>query len=329
MRQSLGARAVQYALVLAATLLINFMLPRIAPGSPLQLLAGSEIGHLTADEIAAITEAYGLDDSLWEQFFTYLGNLARGDFGFSYRLGEPVISVLWERIPWTLLLAGTGLVIATILGVVLGSYAALRRNRLPDATITGSAAMIQSIPTFFTGLLFLAVFGAQLGWFPTFGAHDMIPPEGLWERVTDLIDHLIMPATVLVMATYPATLLTTRYAMVDLVEEGFIGTAYSKGLGESTILFRHGLRNAILPVLTVFALQLGYLISGTVVIETVFSYPGVGHLMFEAVLGRDYPVLQAGFLLITVSVIAANLLADISYQFLDPRVRYDAARSTH
>ena len=328
-RSSLGARTAQYGLVFFAAIVINFMLPRLAPGNPLRLLAGAEIAGLTSEQLAELTEAYGLNDSLWQQFFTYVGNILRGDFGFSYRTSQPVAEVLWERIPWTILLAGSGLIIATVIGVVFGSYAALRRNKLQDVVITGAAAVMQSIPAFFTGLLFLAVFGGQLGWFPTFGARGMIPPDQLWDRIVDIGMHLVMPLTVLVLATFPAVLLTTRYAMADLVEDGFISTAYNKGLGERVILFRHGLRNAILPVLTVFALQLGYLISGTVVIETVFSYPGVGLLMFDAVLGRDYPVLTGGFLLITISVILANLLADIAYQYLDPRVRYESVRSNH
>ncbi len=325
MTQAYARRFGQYALLLLVALSINFALPRLAPGGPLQAIAGESVGTLTTEERAALLKAYGLDQPLPVQFVAYLGDIASGDLGYSFHAARPVGDMIASRLPWTLLLAGSALIISAILGVLLGVVAASRRGTMTDIGLTSLFGFLQSLPSFWIGMVFIAIFATRLGWLPTFGATSIIPQVGVVATIVDLAVHLVMPLTVLVLAGIPSMYLTTRYAMLGTLQEDFIDTAFSKGLKGRVILLRHALRNAILPVLTVFALHVGFVVSGTTIIETVFSYPGVGRMMYEAVLARDYPVLQAGFLMITLSVIAANLLADLLYPVLDPRAWRPAA----
>ncbi|HEU0235164.1 MAG TPA: ABC transporter permease [Candidatus Limnocylindrales bacterium] len=321
MTRILARRLIQYGLLLFFALVINFMLPRLAPGGPLQTIAGADVGLLTPDELAQLRRDYGLDRPLYEQFGDYVGQTVSGDLGYSYRQGRPVSEILFARIPWTLLLAGSGLLIATLIGILFGAYAAYHRGSRRDVSLTGAFVFLQSLPAFWIGMVFIAIFATRLRLLPTFGAQSIVPPEAFVDQLFDIAIHLVMPLTVLVLASIPHIFLTTRYAMLGVLQEDFIDTAYAKGLRRGVIVLRHALRNALLPVLTVFALHLGAVVSGATVIETVFSYPGVGRLMYESVVARDYPVLQAGFLVITLSIVAANLLADLLYPVLDPRVR--------
>ena len=306
--------------MLAVTLSLNFFLPRWMPGSPLAYLAGQDIGIMTPQDRERVMRQAGLDRPLAEQYLIYLGNLARGDLGFSFKQNKPVSLVLVERLPWTLLLTGTALVLATLAGVVFGAVAGWRRGRRADLGALGVFIFLESVPGFWLGMILVAVFGVQLGLLPTFGARDVVARlEGL-DYWLDVGQHLILPATTLILITVSATFLTMRYSMLGVLGEEYITVARAKGLAGGQVLFRHAVRNALLPVATVFLLNLGYAVAGATVIETVFSYPGVGRLMYEAALARDYPMLQGGFLIITVSVIVANLLADLLYPLLDPRV---------
>jgi len=320
-KRILARRLIQYGLLLFFALAINFMVPRLAPGGPLQTIAGADVGLLEPSELAQLLRDYGLDKPLYEQFADYLVQTASGDLGYSYRQGRPVSDILFARIPWTLLLAGSGLVIATIIGILLGAYAALHRGSRRDVSLTGAFVVLQSLPAFWIGMVFIAIFATRLQILPTFGGQSIVASEGTIEQILDIAVHLVMPLTVLVLVSIPHIFLTTRYSMLGVLQEDFIDTAYAKGLRRGVILLRHALRNALLPVLTVFALHLGGVVSGATVIETVFSYPGVGRLIYESVIARDFPVLQAGFFVITLSIVAANLMADLLYPILDPRVR--------
>lgn len=324
MASFLGGKLAQYALVLLVTLTLNFFLPRWMPGSPLAYLAGQDIGTMTPQDRERVMSQAGLDRPLPEQYLIYLGGLIRGDLGFSFKQNKPVGAVLVERLPWTLLLTGTALVVATLAGVVFGAIAGWRRGRRADLGALGLFVFLESVPGFWLAMILVAVFGVQLGLLPTFGARDVVARlEGTayWLNVGK---HLILPATTLVLITVSATFLTMRYSMLSVLGEEYITVARAKGLSDRQVLFRHAVRNALLPVATVFLLNLGYAVAGATVIETVFSYPGVGRLMYEAALARDYPMLQGGFLIITLSVIVANLLADLVYPLLDPRVTHGA-----
>lgn len=320
MTRFIAGKLAQYALVLFVTVTLNFLLPRAMPGSPLGYLAGEEVGTLTAQERERLLRDVGLDRPLYEQYLTYIGDIARGDLGYSYQRQRAIGEVLAERIPWTLLLTGVALLISTTLGVVFGAVAGWRRGRRTDLASLAVFIFLESLPGFWLAMILIAVFSVGLGLFPTFGARDLyggLTGAAYW---LDVGRHLVLPVTTLTLITVSATFLTMRASMLSVLGSEFITVARGKGLAEGAVLFRHAVRNAILPVATVFLLNLGQAVGGATLIETVFSYPGVGRLMYEAVLARDYPMLQGGFLVITVSVLVGNMIADLIYPLLDPRV---------
>ncbi|MBK8135564.1 MAG: ABC transporter permease [Chloroflexi bacterium] len=316
-----STKIVQYVGVLFVALTLNFLLPRLMPGNPLELLAGAEVGMMSPAERQQVIEAVGLDRPLHLQFVKYIGDVLTGNFGYSYRQNRPIIDMIAERLPWTLFLATSSLILSAIIGIVLGALAALRRGRLFDILMYNSMIVIDSLPSFWIGMLGIAIFAVRLGLLPSQGA--VTPASGYQgiEYFRDVLEHAILPIATLSIVSTPRIFLMMRYTMIGVIGEDFIRTARSKGLTERAILSRHIIPNALIPVVTVLALRFGFAFGGTVVIETVFSYPGLGRLIFEAVRGRDYPVMQAGFLLITIAVLASNLFADWLYPKLDPRVR--------
>lgn len=317
----LVAKAAQYALVLWAALTVNFLLPRAMPGSPLPYLVGEEVGTLAPERLAEVRARYGLDRSLPVQYLDYLGDVVRGDWGRSFQLGQPVAAAIAERLPWTLLLVGTSLLVSTLFGVVAGALAAWRRGGRFDAASLTGAIVVDAMPTFWIGMLLIAVFAVRLGWFPTFGATTPAGPQGGAAWLLDVLRHLVLPATTLTLASLSGTYLVMRSAMQDVLGEDYVRSARAKGVPEHRVLMGHAVRNALLPVSTLLFLNLGLLVGGSTIVETVFSYPGVGTLLYEAVLARDYPVLQGAFFVLTLSVVAANVLADALYPWIDPRVR--------
>lgn len=316
-----AGRALQYVIVFLVAVTLNFLLPRLMPGNPLALIAGVDVGLLTPDQRAEIIANSGLDQPLIAQYFAYWGDLIRLDFGFSYRQSRPIVDMILERLPWTLLLTGASLAVSALIGIVLGAISAWRRGRPSDVSLLSFMIALESLPSFWLGMLLVSVFAVQLGWFPSFGA---VTPAGRLEgfdAVLDVARHAVLPVVTLSVLSIPGVYLTMRYSTLSVLGEDFIRTARAKGASEARVLFRHVARNALAPVVTVLALRLGYAFGGTVVIETVFSYPGLGRLVFESVSGRDYPVMQATFLIFTVAVLLANLLADLAYPLLDPRTR--------
>lgn len=315
------AKVGQYALVLLVALTLNFLLPRFMPGDPLQYIVGEDIGRLTPEERQRIRVEQGLDRPLPEQFARYVSDLARGDLGWSIGRKAPIGDVLKDRIPPTLLLTGAALLLSTLIGVALGAAAAWGRGSRSDLGIMSVFIFLESLPAFWVGMLLIAVFSVQLRVLPIFGLESpYVRYEGI-ERVKDIAIHLVLPLATLTIVSISAMFLTARYSMLAVLGEEYITVARAKGLRERAVLFRHALRNALLPIATLVMLRVGFIVSGAVVVETVFSYPGVGRMLFEAVLSRDYPLLQAGFILATFTVVAANVLVDLMYPFLDPRVR--------
>jgi peptide/nickel transport system permease protein len=314
-------RFAQYVLVMLVAVAVNFFLPRAMPGSPLQFLAGEDVALLSPEARAELLERSGLNRPLPLQFVQYVGQVARGDLGHSYQANRPVVAMIWERLPWTLLLTGTALVVSSLLGVIIGALAAWRRGGwLDHASLTGAIVM-DSVPSFWLGMVLVALFAVQWPIFPIFGAQTSWARLEGFAWLSDVARHLVLPATTLTVVSLSGIFLVMRYSMLSVLGEDYIRTARSKGLSDNRVLYRHAVRTATLPVFTVFMLNLGALVGGATVIETVFAYPGLGRLLFEAASNRDYPLLQGTFLLITVSVLAANLFADLIYPFLDPRVR--------
>ena len=316
----------QYLIVLWVAVTLNFALPRLMPGNPLALLAGEEVGMLTASQRTQLMANVGLDQPLPTQYVRYLQNLVRGDLGYSFQKNKPITTILADRLPWTLLLTMTSLLISTLIGVTLGATAAWQRGGRGDVGLLGFFVFLESLPSFWVGMLLVAVFAVQFPIFPTFGAMTPWSSFQGWELAEDIVRHLVLPLTTLTIVNVSGTFIVSRYSMLAVLGEDYIMVARSKGLRERLILFRHALRNALLPIATVFTLNLAFAFGGATVVETVFSYPGVGRLVYEAVLNRDYPVLQAAFLMITIMVVIANILADAVYPFLDPRVRHAATR---
>ncbi len=310
---------IQYGLVIFAALTLNFMLPRLAPGDPVDYLVPPATGHISAELRQEILERFDLDGSYWRQFGSYLANLAQGNLGISTRDGRSVTEVLGQRLGWSLLLMGTAVVISTALGVVLGFAAGWRRGSRRDIGLLSGVLTIDALPAFFVGLMLMLIFSVQFGWFPVYGAASPEQLSGLaW--IADVGRRLVLPATTLTFVGLGSVFVVARSAMISELGQDYVYMARAKGLSERRVR-AHAARNALIPVSTVALLGFSTLVGAATVVETVFSYPGLGSLAFAAVQARDYPVLQAVFLLLALIAIGASLVADLVYPLLDPRVR--------
>ena len=316
----LGRKLAILALTLLAVATFNFILFRVLPGNPIQLQARA--GNLSPDAIARLREIYGLDQPLLSQFFIYLRDVFTGQFGMSITYQRPVIDVLAERMFNTLILLAAATVLVVVLGIGLGIVAAARHGSRVDSSTVVGALILWSLPTFWTGLILIFVFGVFLHVLPVAGTSTPgLSSTSPLASVADLIRHLILPTITLALVDIGQFVLITRSSLVDVLTEDYILTAKAKGLSRRLVVWRHGVRNALLPVVTTTALYVGLTIGGAIQVETVFSWPGMGRLMYDAVLRRDYPILEASFFIFAVVVIAANLVSDLLYQILDPRVR--------
>ncbi|MEX2291138.1 MAG: ABC transporter permease [Mycobacteriales bacterium] len=316
---TVASRVGQYALVLWAAATLNFALPRLAPGDPVVYVYGGDAQALSEPQLQQLRVSFGLDRSLPEQYAGFWAGLLRGDLGLSVQDSRPVLDVLAERLPWTLVLVGTATALAFLFGSLLGVWAAWRRGTKRDAGTVSGVLALDAMPGFWIGMILIAVFAVQLGWFPSYGA-VALGGQGLpW--LGEVLLRLALPVATLVLAGMGGFFLLARAAMVVVLDEPYLRLARAKGLTERRVALVHGLRTALLPVFTNLSLAAGGLLSGAVVVETVFAYPGLGSLIFEAVTVRDYPLLQGAFLLATVGIVGANLLADAVYPLLDPRLR--------
>lgn len=315
-------KPLKYLVTLFLAITINFFLPRAMPGDPLALIAGNAVRQMNAEQTAALRASLGLDQPLPQQFLAYLGQLARGDLGQSYRYsgGRTVGEVLLERFAWTFFLVATSLAIAVVAGCFLGAWSAWRHGNAADLGLVSGFFMLRSIPPFWLAMILIPIFAVGLGWFPVGDSYSFPRPEG-WQRLTDVARHAILPVTVLTLAYIPTAFAIMRSSMLSETNADYVRTARAKGASERRALYGHAFRNALLPVITLIALDFGQLLGGVVLIETVFNYRGLGNMMFEAVKSRDYPLLQGGFLLFTIGVLSINLLTDLIYPRLDPRVR--------
>lgn len=320
-------RPIKYGTTLFLAICLNFFLPRMMPGDPLALVAGNAVRQMGADKIAQLRSAYGLDEPLVRQFLLYLSQLARGDLGQSYRYsgGRSVLEVLGEHFAWTLLLVLISLTLAVLIGCSLGAWSAWRHGSKSDLSLVTLFFALRSVPSFWLAMLLIPVFAVGLGWLPVGDSYSFPRPQG-WSGVVDVARHAILPVTVLTLAYLPSAFAIMRTSMLGEIGADYIRTARAKGVPERLVLYRHAMRNALLPVVTLIAIDLGQLLGGVVLIETVFNYRGLGSMMFEAVKSRDYPLLQGGFLLFTIVILTINLVVDVAYERLDPRVRGNRTR---
>lgn len=308
------------ALTLVAVATFNFILFRVLPGNPIQLQARA--GNLSPEAIQRLREIYGLDQPLISQYFIYLRDVFTGQFGMSITYQRPVVDIIAERMLNTLILLSAATVLVIVLGIGLGIVAAARRGSRIDSSVVVGALVFWSLPTFWTGLILIFIFGAFLNVLPVSGTStpgvDFTSPIA---SLTDLARHLVLPTITLALVDIGQFVVITRSSLVDVLTEDYILTAKAKGLSRRQVVWRHGVRNALLPVVTTTALYVGLTIGGAIQVETVFSWPGMGALMYDAVLRRDYPILEATFFIFALVVIAANFVSDLLYQVLDPRVR--------
>jgi len=314
---------ITYLIAFLFILALNFFLPRMMPGDPLMAIYGNEaLIAMTPELKAHLIERLALDQPLWRQFGAYLLALVQGDVGYSYYYKAPVSSIVLGRLPWTLLLVGTALIISTLSGIVLGIESGWRRGSRRDKSLLTGLMTISGFPDFFLGMLLLIGFGVTLGIFPLSGA--ITPYSGLSGAalVLDVLHHLFLPLTALTLCHIGASYLLTRNTMLIVLKNPYILTARAKGITDQAVRYQHAGRNALLPVITQTGIQLGRMISGVIFIEIVFAYPGLGYLTYEALLARDYPVIQGVLLVVAVFVLIANFLVDLSYSRLDPRIRY-------
>ncbi len=319
-------RTVGLIVTLWAAITLNFVLPRLVPGSPADAAMAKFAGQgpISPDQRKAIQETLGLPHgSLWSQYVSYLGDIAHARFGISYTyFPESVGQVIGDALPWTLLLVGLVTVIAFAVGTLLGVLAAWRRGRTLDAIATVGSSFTSAFPYFWTALLLLYVAGFELGWFPIKGGYGGDETPNLsFGFVSDAIYHSVLPAVTVFITGLGGWVLSMRNNMINTLGEDYVTFAEANGLRGRTVALRYAARNALLPNMTLFGLALGTMVGGSILVEVVYGYPGVGYLLGTAVSNHDYPLMQALFLIITVCVLLANFLVDLLYTTLDPRVR--------
>jgi peptide/nickel transport system permease protein len=312
-------RLLKAAFVVLGVVILNFLLIHMAPGDPASVLAG-EAGAGDAKYIAQLRAQFGLDQPLYQQLWTYLRGAVTGDLGFSYRNQLPVMTLILDRLPATLLLTGCAFVFSLVLGILLGVVAAYRRGSVTDSVVMTGALVFYATPLFWVALMAVLVFSLHLDWLPPFDMETIGAGYTGWARALDIGHHLILPTVTLGLFFTAIYTRLTRASMLEVMSLDFVKTARAKGVPQAQIIRRHVLRNAILPVFTFASMQAGQLVGGAVLTETVFAWPGIGRLMFDALLQRDYPVLLGVFLVTAAVVVFVNLISDLLYRFVDPRI---------
>ena len=302
-------------LLIVITLLV-FTLIQVAPGDPLAYMFSEEMGQEYEQALRDIyVKKWGLDKPMWQQYLIWLSNVIRGDLGYSYMTGRPVADLVLGRVPRTLELAFSSLMLSLILAIPLGVISAVKQNSVVDRSITSFSVIANSMPTFWVGIILIVIFAVQLGWVPTSGA-------GLGKGFIAHLRSLILPTVVLGLSRMGMVTRLVRNSLLEVLSEDYILTARSKGLKEYIVLYKHALRNALLPVVTLIGLSLAFLMSGSVMVETVFSWPGMGKFFVLQANRRDYTTLMGVNLMISLTIISAMLITDITYALLDPRIKY-------
>ncbi len=320
--------------VLIGISIITFVMIRLIPGDPARIMAGE---RATEEQVQRVREMWGLDKPLHEQYIIYMKNLARGNLGRSLKRNEAVTQELRWALPTTIELAFAAMFVAILIGIPAGIIAAYKQNSWWDLLVMVGSMVGISMPVFWLGLLLIYVFALKLGWMPPSGRLSVgikITPitgmytvdaliTGNWRGFLDALKHLIMPAVA--VGTIPMAVIArmTRSSLLEVLRQDYIRTARAKGLAERAVIFRHALKNAFLPVVTIIGLQLGTLLVGAILTETIFALPGMGRLIVDRILSRDYPVVQGAVLVFAATFVFINLIVDISYAYLDPRIRYD------
>lgn len=298
----------------------NFFLFRVMPGDPVRILIRNP--RISAAALERITEQFGLNQPKIVQFGYYLRDLLMGDLGHSFVYRKPVLDVIMEKLPPTLILTGTATILSIVIGVVLGVIFAWKRGSRLDVIGLSLSLVLYSMPSFWVGILMVMLFAVYLGIFPICGMS--VPGTyftTFWGQLGDLLRHMFLPTITFAFILIGEYVLIMRNSLLEVMSEDYMLTARAKGVSNRNLLRRHALPNAMLPMVTLIAMNLGFIVGGAIQIETVFSWPGLGRLMYTALMGRDYPLLQGIFLFVTICVVGANFCADLFYRYLDPRVK--------
>jgi peptide/nickel transport system permease protein len=316
----LGKRIFTSLLLVFLLVTAVFFIVRLAPGDPLDLMVGENI---RAEDREAMSHRFGLDRSLAEQYVRWLGNMARGDIGVSLARHQPVAEIISETLPVTLLLTISAYALHLLLAITAALVMSTRRGGLADGLLQGTGLLFFSVPSFWLGLMMILLFSGLLGWLPSGGMHA---PDAAfmdpWARFADLLRHMVLPVLTLALSMFMGTARYLRTALDEVLDQDYIIAARARGVGHRTLLFRHALPNALLPLVTLLGLHLPFLLGGAVVIEVVFGWPGMGSVTVDAIGDRDYPVIMITTLVAGLAVVVGSLLADILYMRVDPRVRF-------
>lgn len=304
-------------LTLLVSVTITFFILRLMPADPVSIMIDPKMGPEVQE---AMIKRFGLDKPVGEQYIIFLKGLLKGDLGLSFKNQRPVMEVIMEKLPWTLLLLLIVNVILLIVGIPIGVLAAVKRGQLADRIINVLVVVGISVFVPFLAFSFLYIFAYYLKLLPTGGAYTPPPKQG-WAYYVDVAEHAILPSLTLLLANIASVVLYTRNSMIDVLKEDYIRTAFSKGLKDDYIIRVHALKNALIPTVTVIGLTIGTMVGGAVMTETIFSWPGVGRLIYDSVSALDYPVLQGAFLILAVSVILMNIITDLIIAWMDPRIK--------
>ena len=306
--------------IVFVVVVMNFFIIRLAPGDPVKILAGADT--ITEEMVQAMTAEYGLDQPLPVQLWKYLVNLLHGDLGNSFAYSQPVSLLIRDRFWNSLLLSGTSAILAVLLGCWLGLYAGKNHGGLLDRTFSGIAYLFNSMPAFWLGMMGILLFASHLKWLPTQGMYDLRAGATGLAHVKDVLIHMILPCSSLVAIQIPSYFRITKTSVMQVMTDDYIMTFRVTGMNEGTIFRKYILKNAILPVLTVFGINLAYVVSGSTLTEIVFSWPGIGTMMYRAIMMRDYNVLMGIYFILALSVAGMMIVVDLVYAWLDPRIRY-------
>jgi len=312
-------RVLKGLVTLLITITITFLILRTLPADPAMMMLGD---MFTEEQRQALLQDFGLDKPLWQQYIIYLGNLIRGDLGMSFFQRRPVMDIIKEKLPWTLLLMVTTQIITMLIGIPLGITSGYKRGTAFDQVVNAVAIFGISIFVPWLGFTLLYFFGFRLPIFPVGGAYTVGVAEG-WPKILDVARHLVLPVITLMVIFLANYVLYTRGSIIDVMEEDYVKTARSKGMKESRVLWKHAAKNAMIPTVTMAGMMLGRMVGGAVLTETIYAYPGVGRMIYQAVGQQDYPVLQGAFIVLALSVIAMNIVADIAIVYLDPRIKLE------
>ncbi|MBX3454635.1 ABC transporter permease [Ferrovibrio sp.] len=308
------------ALLLLAVVVLNFCLIHAAPGDPAQVIAG-EMGGASQEVLDQIRRLYDLDKPMLHQLAIYIGKVLQGDFGHSFYFNESVTKLILQRLPATVILVLAALSLAVLAGTFLGVLSARKPNGLLNHFVTFFSLAGYAAPVFWTGLMLILLFASAIPLFPISGMADVARPKQGAAYILDVLHHLVLPALTLAIVYMAQYSRLSRTSMIDALRADYIRTARAKGLSERTVVFKHALRNALIPVVTMVGLQFGHLFAGAVLVETVFGWPGLGRLVFESILRRDYPTLLGVLFFSALLVMLANIATDIAYRLVDPRIR--------